>query len=152
MSRVQRFHAGFEEHLDHRLPGALKDWDFSYRAPLIKADLELLGYRPPENAVGTSLPWNEVDFEDEATLSGWLYVIEGSALGATLINRHLGNVLGQEMADKLRFFKPYGDNPGAHWRAFQKRLCLVADGGERTQVQIIKAADTAFEWYHRVAI
>ena len=44
---IARFHQGMEEHLDCVLPGALMQWQFQARMPLIRSDLAVLGKEQP---------------------------------------------------------------------------------------------------------
>jgi heme oxygenase len=49
---------------------------------------------------------------------GRLYVLEGSTLGGTFIDRHLAGLPGLGGL-RLRSFSPYGAETGAMWHAFR---------------------------------
>ena len=147
---ISRFHQGIEEHLDCVLPDALSRWQFQARMPLIRSDLAVLEMNTPSNVSDGVLDWHSVDFSSETVLAGWLYVLEGSALGGAVIYKHLRQVLAADIADQLRFFRPYGDNPVNHWRGFQGRLLDVANTHPNAPAQIIDAANQAFDWYAHV--
>ena len=76
-------------------------------APLIRADLALLGGAPQPAPLAPA-----VDSLGRAL--GWHYVLEGSALG--------GRVIEREMARRgldprgLSFLNPYGEQTGVRWR------------------------------------
>ena len=149
---IARFHQGMEEHLDCVLPSALMQWQFQARMPLIRSDLAVLGKNSPPNVSEGFLDWHSVDFLSETVLAGWLYVLEGSALGGAVIYKHLRQVLAADKADQLRFFRPYGNNPVNHWREFQQRLLAVANTHPDAPTQIIDAANQAFDWYARAIL
>ena len=88
-------------------------WSARRRADLFAADLGTLGAAPA--AVEPRLA--HVTGTDEAL--GRLYVLEGSTLGGTFIDRHLTGVPGLSGV-RLRAFSPYGAETGAMWHAFRR--------------------------------
>jgi heme oxygenase len=61
---------------------------------------------------------------------GRLYVLEGSTLGGTFIDRHLAS-LPQLSGVRIRAFSPYGSETGAMWAAFRRVVReRVAAGGD----------------------
>ncbi|SNT00752.1 Heme oxygenase [Geodermatophilus saharensis] len=90
---------------------AALDWDRRRRAALYAADLHVLGGRAVDDR--PVLP--AVPGTDEAL--GRLYVLEGSTLGGTFIDRHLAGLPG---LPRLRSFTPYGGDTGAMWAAFRR--------------------------------
>jgi len=59
----------------------------------------------------------EVAGTDDAL--GRMYVLEGSTLGGTFIDRHLATLPGLAPAGRLRAFSPYGPETGAMWHSFR---------------------------------
>ena len=78
---------------------------------------------------------------DEAL--GRLYVLEGSTLGGTFIDRHLATL--PDLADGARLcaFSPYGAETGAMWHAFRRVTREhVRDGGDADR--LVAAPRTTF--------
>ena len=100
------------------------DWPRRRRAELFAADVRTLGATP--TADGPPLP--AVPDTDRAL--GRLYVLEGSTLGGTFIDRHLASL--PSLADvRIRAFSPYGGETGAMWAAFRRVTReRVAAGGD----------------------
>ena len=129
LSRMHGFWRAAEDGLDDwaaRFPADAEavTWPARRRAGLFAADLRTLGARPADD--GPRLP--PVTSTDEAL--GRLYVLEGSTLGGTVIDRHLAGlpVLG---GVRLRAFSPYGAQTGAMWHAFRRATRdRVARGGD----------------------
>ena len=88
-------------------------WSGRRRAGLFAADLGALGAPPAED--GPLLA--PVTGTDEAL--GRMYVLEGSTLGGTFIDRHLTGLPGLAGV-RLRAFSPYGAETGAMWHAFRR--------------------------------
>jgi len=109
-------------------------WPARRRAGLFAADLGTLGAPPAED--GPLL--EPVTGTDEAL--GWMYVLEGSTLGGTFIDRHLHGLPGLAGV-RLRAFSPYGAQTGAMWHAFRRATRdHVARGGDP---DVMVAAATA---------
>jgi heme oxygenase len=73
---------------------------------------------------------------------GRLYVLEGSTLGGTFIDRHLAGLpaLG---GVRLGAFSPYGAETGSMWRAFRRVVCERAV--DRCDVRrVVAGARTTF--------
>ncbi|HEY0125887.1 MAG TPA: biliverdin-producing heme oxygenase [Blastococcus sp.] len=100
------------------------DWPRRRRAALFAADVRTLGATPPSE--GPALP----AVPDTDSALGRLYVLEGSTLGGTLIERHLASL--PSLADvRIRAFSPYGERTGAMWAAFRRVTReRVAGGGD----------------------
>jgi heme oxygenase (biliverdin-IX-beta and delta-forming) len=99
-------------------------WRSRRRADLFAADLARLD--APPAAAAPALP--AVADTDQAL--GRLYVLEGSTLGGTFIDRHLA-ALPAFAGLRLRAFTPYGDGTGAMWAAFRRAArAHVAGGGD----------------------
>ena len=112
------------------------------RAPLLRADLRALGVSPadaprvPAPAIGSL-----------AAGFGALYVLEGSALGGTLIARRAAAALGLG-PEATRFFRSEGRDVGPTWRAFLAALDAYVVGPERLAAAVQTAAAT-FEAFER---
>jgi heme oxygenase len=99
-------------------------WPCRRRAALFAADLQALGA-----PVTTELPdLPSVADTDEAL--GRMYVLEGSTLGGTFIDRHLASL--PQLSDvRVRAFSPYGSETGAMWAGFRRvTRHRVAAGGD----------------------
>ena len=116
--------AGLEEWAD-RFPADAEaiTWTARRRAGLFASDLDALG--APLAADDPELS----DVPDTDAALGRLYVLEGSTLGGTLIDRHLTGL--PALADvRLRAFSPYGSETGAMWHAFRRATRdRIARGG-----------------------
>lgn len=121
-----------------RLPAdaAALDWSRRRRARLFATDLATLGIPVPVDA--PRLP--PVAGTDEAL--GRMYVLEGSTLGGTFIDRHLAG-LPAFSGVRLRAFSPYGERTGAMWAAYRRaaREHMAADGDVD---RVIEAARATF--------
>ena len=129
LTRMHGFWRAAEAGLDDwavRFPSDARavTWSTRRRAPLFAADLDALGAAPAD-AEPVLAP---VVDTDEAL--GRLYVLEGSTLGGTFIDRHLTGL--PSLSDvRLRAFTPYGAETGAMWHAFRRvARDRVADGGD----------------------
>lgn len=79
---------------------------------------------------------------DPAAALGWLYVAEGSNLGASVL-RKLATSIGLSDGFGARHLAPDGDGPAAHWRAFTVPLDAIALT-DRQALQAIDGASAAF--------
>jgi heme oxygenase (biliverdin-IX-beta and delta-forming) len=110
-------------------------WARRRRAALFASDLAVLGAPPSEDA--PELP--PVTSTDEAL--GRMYVLEGSTLGGTFIDRHLA-ALPALAGVRIGAFSPYGEETGAMWADFRRATReRVADGGS-PQVMLAAARTT----------
>jgi heme oxygenase len=141
LERLHGFWAAAENGLEawaerHPADAGAVDWPSRRRAGLFVDDLRALG--SDGAAVPPVLP--DVDCTDEAL--GRLYVLEGSTLGGTFIDRHLAGL--PQLADiRLRAFSPYGPATGAMWHAFRRTTReRVAAGGDA--LVVVAAARSTF--------
>ncbi|WP_235928043.1 biliverdin-producing heme oxygenase [Goekera deserti] len=97
-------------------PGAAArlQWSRRRRAYLFAADLRILGAEP----AGTRPRLDAVTGPEQAL--GRMYVLEGSTLGGTFIDRHLATLPHLAPAGSLRAFTPYGEDTGALWAAYRR--------------------------------
>ncbi|WP_147261962.1 biliverdin-producing heme oxygenase [Blastococcus sp. TF02A-26] len=113
-------------------------WADRRRAALFAADRRTLG-SPAAEPARPGLP--PVAGTDEAL--GRMYVLEGSTLGGTFIDRHLATLPELSGGVRLRAFSPYGPETGPMWHAFRRAArAHVATGGDADAV--VEAARTTF--------
>ncbi|MFT4025637.1 MAG: biliverdin-producing heme oxygenase [Novosphingobium sp.] len=104
---------------------------------LVAADLADLGESPPPEAAPVFA--GEIDLP---TALGWLYVAEGSRMGAALLRKEAAK-LGLSDAHGARHLAPAPEGPAAHWRAFTAAL----DAPELTAAEeerVVAGARAAF--------
>jgi len=123
-------------------------WPSRRRAALFAADLQALGA-----PVTTELPdLPSVADTDEAL--GRMYVLEGSTLGGTFIDRHLASL--PQLSDvRVRAFSPYGSETGAMWADFRRvtRQRVAAGGDADAMVAAARATFRALaRWCRPVAV
>ena len=129
LTRMHGFWRAAEAGLDDwavRFPSDARavTWSTRRRAALFAADLAALGAAPAD-AQPALAPVGDTD-----DALGRLYVLEGSTLGGTFIDRHLTG-LPSLSGVRLRAFTPYGAETGAMWHAFRRvTRDRVADGGD----------------------
>ncbi|SNR58809.1 biliverdin-producing heme oxygenase [Blastococcus mobilis] len=111
-------------------------WPRRRRAALFAADLHALGA-----SVTAALPQLPPVADTDHAL-GRLYVLEGSTLGGTFIDRHLASL--PHLSDvRIRAFSPYGPETGSMWEAFRRvTRDRVAAGGNADV--ILDSARTTF--------
>jgi heme oxygenase len=107
------------------------------RKHLLEQDLEWFGAKPPREELADLPP-----IENETSLLGAMYVIEGSTLGGQLIARHVEDALGLGIGQGTSFFRGYGKQTGAMWKEF----CDVLRGrvAEDDSLVVINAARDMF--------
>jgi len=110
------------------------------RLPLVAADLADLQLNSPESGTPVFTHGAAVDVP---TALGWLYVAEGSNMGAALLRKEAAK-LGLSDAFGARHLAPAPDGPAAHWRAFTAALDAVALD-EDAEVRAGQGALAAFE-------
>jgi len=135
-----------EQQLRDLLPG-LSD---RRRMALVAADLADLDVAIPAPA---SPPVFAAGAVDVPTALGWLYVAEGSNMGAALLRKQAAQ-LGLSDAHGARHLAPTAEGPAAHWRAFTAALDaaeLTADeearavaGAQAAFARVQSLADAAF--------
>lgn len=109
------------------------------RMALIAVDLADLGLATP--SVETPPVFLRDQPADAATALGWLYVAEGSNLGATLLRKEAAK-LGLSDSHGARHLAPCGGGPAAHWRVFTAALdaAILTPDEEARAVAGAKAA------------
>jgi heme oxygenase len=141
LGRLHGFWLAAEDGLDawaaaHPADAEAVAWPRRRRAGLFAADLEALGSAGSQRRA--ELP--PLSGTDDAL--GRMYVLEGSTMGGTFIDRHLAALPG--LADiRLRAFSPYGGETGAMWHAF-RRATRERVAGRGDAAAVVTAARGTF--------
>lgn len=123
---------------DGRLQAAFPDLVQRCRLPLVMADMEDLGVPTPDGGSPTFIAEDPLDI---GSALGWLYVAEGSNMGAALLRKE-AQKLG--LTDDLgaRHLAPAPEGPAPHWRAFTAALdgiALTDDEEKRAETGALEA-------------
>lgn len=110
------------------------------RLALIAADLADLKRATPTVQTPPAFPPGQA--ADVATALGWLYVAEGSNLGAALLRKEAAK-LGLSDSHGARHLAPADEGPAAHWRAFTAALDAAALSAEEED-RAVAGARAAF--------
>lgn len=107
---------------DTRLLAVLPGLAARCRLPLVLADMDDLGLALPDAdapAFAADVPANL------GVALGWLYVAEGSNMGAALLRKEAAKLA---LSDTFgaRHLAPSGEGPAPHWRVFTTALDAVA--------------------------
>jgi heme oxygenase (biliverdin-IX-beta and delta-forming) len=108
------------------------------RMAVIGADLADLGLALP----GGHAPAFTPGAIDAATALGWLYVAEGSNLGAALLRKEAAR-LGLSDEHGARHLAPAQEGPAAHWRVFTAALDAVTLTPAQEE-RVVQGARAAF--------
>lgn len=123
---------------DARLQAAFPDLVQRYRLPLVMADMADLGVSTPEGGDPAFVAGEPLDMGNAL---GWLYVAEGSNMGAAVLRKE-AQKLGLTDDHGARHLAPAPEGPAAHWRAFTSALDAVElreDEEERARVGALDA-------------
>ncbi len=139
----QQFHRDIDPlYANPELAALLPDLEGRRRLDHIRADLADLGFEPLPSAA-------EPVFAGEADLPtalGWLYVAEGSNLGAAFLLKAAAEIgLSEDFGARHLAGAPEGR--GLHWRTFTAAL----DGlplSEAEEDRVVAGAEAAFERVH----
>lgn len=115
------------------------------RLPLIEADLADLGLGEAE-ADAPAFAAGQVDL---ATALGWLYVAEGSNMGAALLRKAAAK-LGLSDTHGARHLAPAPEGPAAQWRSFTAALDAIPLD-EAAEARAVEGAKAAFARVQRHA-
>jgi heme oxygenase (biliverdin-IX-beta and delta-forming) len=144
LARLYGFHCAFEHMLRATQPGVVGGIDPGScgRAHLLRADLLALGLGETEI---DSLPLcaGLPEIRSPETLLGCLYVVEGSALGGSVIARKLDYLLGGESPEGRSFFLGRQSPDPMPWPEFCRLLEISAEKGDIAE--IIRGARSMFE-------
>lgn len=134
-----RFHCDMEDYfLSPVLAELVPELADRQRLPQIRADLADLGLPPPE----ADTAGDRYDGQVAAGL-GWLYVAEGSNLGAAVLLKQAAR-LGLDEQFGARHLAGHPDGRARHWREFTAVLDRIALAPEQ-ELAVIEAASTAFD-------
>jgi heme oxygenase len=119
----------------HRL---LPDWDRRRRRNALIDDFKRLGMIQPET---TEL---KIVRDDDGTLLGWCYVLEGSRLGGSLV-KNLIKSTGNGTLDTATSFISHGIECD-YWRSFKEALACI-DNEEAAIIRACEGADACFKCF-----
>lgn len=132
---------------DPYLAALLPDLAGRRRLTFIHQDFSDLGIVVPDTkdaprfAEGTSVDLSEA--------LGWLYVIEGSNLGAAFLLKYAGRI-GLSEKFGARHLAGASEGRGLHWKTFTAALDAV-DLNERQEQQVVQASKEAFARVRAIA-
>ncbi len=122
------------------LAALLPDLAGRRRLDLIAADIRDLGLPVPES---DAPPLFETDHAPDVPAAlGWLYVAEGSTLGATLLRKEAAK-LGLSDTHGARHLAPAPEGPAVRWRAFMAAADAVALTAQE-RARAAQGAEAAF--------
>lgn len=139
-----RFHSDIDALYGHEpLRVLLPDLAERRRLDQIRQDIEDLGQAVPESEGASPFASAAIDLP---TALGWLYVAEGSNLGAAFLFK-MARALGLDENHGARHLAGHPDGRARHWRAFTGALdALTLDDGE--ELRLAEGARTAFRRVH----
>lgn len=118
------------------LPGLME----RRRLPLIAADLADLDLPLPHDDTPTA--FSQSGATDIPAALGWLYVAEGSNMGAALLRKEAARI-GLSDDHGARHLAPAAEGPAAHWRAFTAALDAAELPAEE-ETRAVAGANAAF--------
>jgi heme oxygenase len=137
------FHRDVEAlYADGRLQVAFPDLVHRCRLPLVLADMQDLGVVAPDAGTPTFAAGESLDL---GCALGWLYVAEGSNMGAAVLRKE-AQKLGLSDSLGARHLAPAPEGPAPHWRAFVAAL----DAVELSDDEEKRANEGALEAFARV--
>jgi len=137
------FHRDVEAlYADRRLQAAFPDLVQRCRLPLVLADMQDLGVAAPEAGAPAFAAGEPLDL---GCALGWLYVAEGSNMGAAVLRKE-AQKLGLSDSLGARHLAPAPEGPAPHWRAFVAAL----DAVELSNDEEKRAKEGALEAFARV--
>lgn len=132
---------------NHTLDGLLPDLHGRRRLDLIAQDLADLSLETPAEE---SIRFRKDDAEfDLPEAMGWLYVVEGSNLGAAFLLKDAAK-LGLDENFGARHLAGAPEGRGLHWRTFTAALDDI-DLSEEEEARAIAGAEAAFVSVHEYA-
>jgi len=111
----------------------LPDLKSRNRFACIEADMHDLDLPQPPASSGDVIPFNP------SVAVGWLYVAEGSKLGANILSR-MSLALGLTESFGARHLAPAPEGRGQAWKVFKAAI----DGAELDRTMCVSAAEEAF--------
>lgn len=140
LSAFQGIWPGLEADIAKNLPELADSWGPRWRAEHLRDDLRYLGL---PDALIDSLPLcrDLPRLDQPAAAWGALYVVEGSALGARFIARHLHDRFGFDASHGAAFFAGQGTDTGSRWLRFKELLQIRVPPDEQ-ELAMQAAVDT----------
>jgi len=132
---------------DARLDALLPDLIGRRRLAMVEQDLADLGVVIPEAGEPVFTAGSEPDL---AEALGWLYVVEGSNLGAAFLLKDAAK-LGLDETFGARHLAGAPEGRGLHWRTFTAALDAVELDGE-AESRAVSGAEAAFRRVHAHAL
>ncbi|MFB9948881.1 biliverdin-producing heme oxygenase [Rhizobium puerariae] len=132
---------------DIRLDALLPDLAGRRRLELIERDFADLGLSVPQ--ISATPHFSKERTIDIAEALGWLYVIEGSNLGAAFLLKDAAK-LGLHEDFGARHLAGAREGRGLHWRTFTAALDSIDLTGEQEQ-NAVGGAEAAFRRVHQIA-
>lgn len=123
LGRLRGFHASYEPAIADALNEAAF---FDPRRRLTALDTDLRILSSEDTALGALPAPSRPRLDGKGGALGALYVLEGSALGGTVIGRHVARLHGDNVP--LAYYAGRGRAVGPLWRSFRQRLDDLADG------------------------
>jgi heme oxygenase len=153
---LMRLFRAFYRELDPQLTAGMAKFNagrgqFNYipRAPMFDGDLQALGQTVSHDMPHGQLPALRLVGESPASLAGGIYVVEGSILGGTGLNRCARRILHASDTKGRAYWQWCSQNAGSRWPAALEFIeWLWATGGSREQMT--EAARTVFDSLHEV--
>jgi heme oxygenase len=146
---------GFHAPIEATIASALADENFGLdlsrcrRSHLLVQDLRVLG--AGDSCSPPSRPMvDRPALTSAAEAMGWLYVVEGSALGGRLLARHLDHVLPPHDASGRLFLLAGGDSAHISWREVCQAVDVCGLEPERLKTMIagaLGAFDCFGSWF-----
>jgi len=115
------------------LRNLLPDLKARNRFPWVEADMRDLGLTAPMAHRGNVIPLNP------SVAVGWLYVAEGSKLGANILSK-MAMALGLTESFGARHLAPAPEGRGLSWKMFKAAI----DNAELDRTMCVAAAEEAF--------
>jgi heme oxygenase (biliverdin-IX-beta and delta-forming) len=115
----------------------LPDWDLRRRRGALCGDLRKLNVNPPDVAVVAIA-------ENDGSLLGWAYVLEGSRLGASAIKKMISTLTLPDIENATKFLS-HGLGK-RFWNSFQEALARI-DHDEAEIYQACLGAEAAFRCF-----
>jgi len=131
---------------NHTLDGLLPDLKGRRRLPMIEQDLADLGLAIPETSEPRFTAETPFDLPEAM---GWLYVVEGSNLGAAFLLKDAAK-LGLDEEFGARHLAGAPEGRGLHWRTFTAALDEISLTVEEEE-RVVAGAEEAFRAVHAYA-
>jgi heme oxygenase len=119
------------------------DLESRRKTPHLEHDLHMLGMSHAEIRALPQTCIRPVHLSD-ASLFGYLYVMEGATLGGQVITRRLRQQFGETAQTPVAFFSSYGAEVGRRWLNFCSLLASVLEHPESERL-VVASAIEAFE-------